>query len=69
MLSQIKQQGFNTSAQAMAYFEIIENELFLINNSLDADFIQWLGLPLGYATNEQELIINLDEFDGNTVQI
>lgn len=60
---------FNTSAQAMAYFEIIENELFLINNSLDADFIQWLGLPLGYATNEQELIINLDEFDGNTVQI
>lgn len=61
--------SFNTSPQAMAYYEIIENELFLFNNSLDADFIQWLGLPLGYATNEQELTISLDEFEGNTVQI
>lgn len=61
--------SFNTSAQAIASFEIIGNELFLHNNSLNEDYIQWIGLPEGFPINQQDLTISLGEFEGNTVEI
>ena len=53
---------YNRYPEAIAYYEIIGENLHLFNQSIQHDTIYWVGLSQNITSSEDSLIININEF-------
>ena len=53
---------YNRYPEAIADYEIIDENLHLFNQSIQHDTIHWVGLSQNITSSEDSLINNINEF-------